>query len=118
MEAVYSVYKQMLSPFILFVARYSKEVYKEPKEQFVIKCGRNYKLRPLFEVSSEPELQTVKSGDLETTALLYTTKVLFKQGQVMVVGKGNSKRQSERNAGVQGLRYLEEHPELKCDDSI
>jgi hypothetical protein len=56
MTAVYSVYKQMLSPFILFVARYSKEVYKEPKEQFVIKCGRYYKLRPLFEVSTEPEL--------------------------------------------------------------
>jgi dsRNA-specific ribonuclease len=40
MQAVYSIYKQMLSPFILFVARYSKEVYKEPKEQFIIKCGR------------------------------------------------------------------------------
>jgi hypothetical protein len=40
MDAIYSVYMQMLSPFILFVARYSKEVYKEPKEQFIIKCGR------------------------------------------------------------------------------
>jgi hypothetical protein len=33
----------------------------------------------------------------------------------MVVGKGNSKRQSERNAGVEGLRYLEMHPELKIN---
>jgi dsRNA-specific ribonuclease len=32
MQAIYQVYKQMLSPFILFVARYSKEVFKEPKE--------------------------------------------------------------------------------------
>jgi hypothetical protein len=31
----------------------------------------------------------------------------------MVVGKGNSKRQAERNAGVEGLRYLKLHPELK-----
>lgn len=48
MQAVYLVYKQMLCPFILYVARYSKEVYKEPKEQFIIRCGRYYKLRPLF----------------------------------------------------------------------
>jgi hypothetical protein len=44
---------------------------------------------------------------------MFTTKVLFKSGQVMVEGKGNSKRQSERNAGVEGLRYLEAHPELR-----
>lgn len=44
---------------------------------------------------------------------MFTTKVLFKSGQVMVEGKGNSKRQSERNAGVEGLKYLEAHPELR-----
>jgi dsRNA-specific ribonuclease len=48
MAAVYIAYKELLSPFILYVAKYSKDVYKEPKEQFIIRCGRDYKLRPLF----------------------------------------------------------------------
>ena len=93
MAAIYQVYKQLLCPFILFVARYSKEVYKEPKEQFIIKCGVQYKLRPLFKVSAEPELLKVscKSGQ-ETEALLFTAKVLFKSGQTMVQATGNTKR--------------------------
>jgi len=70
----------MLSPFILFVARYSKEVYKEPKEQFIIKCGRQYKMRPMFVVSSEPNLETVTSGGAKTEALMYQANILFKNG--------------------------------------
>jgi len=59
MAAVYRVYKELLSPFILYVAKYSKDVYKEPKEQFIIRCGRDYKLRPLFKVSSEAQMQKI-----------------------------------------------------------
>ncbi len=71
-------------------------------------------MRPLFEVTNEPVLeQVISQQGAITTALMYTTRVLFKNGQLMVVGKGNSKRQSERNAGVEGLRYLEAHPELR-----
>lgn len=71
----------MLSPFILFVARYSKEVYKEPKEQMIIKCGRQFKMRPMFIVSSEPTLETVTSSSgAETEALMYESKILFKNG--------------------------------------
>lgn len=124
MSAVHTVFKQMLSPFILFVARYSKEVYKEPKEQMIIECGRHYKMRPYFEVSNEPHPDSVtilepESGkSITTQALMFTTKILFKNGKTMVSGKGNSKRQSERNAGVEGLKYLEAHPELRFDESI
>lgn len=32
MEAVYRVYKDILSPFILFIAKFGKEVHGEPKE--------------------------------------------------------------------------------------
>lgn len=71
-NAVYSVYKHMLSPFILFVARYSKEVHGEPKEQFIIKAGKEYKLRPKFVCSSEAEKRHVKSTKgAETEALMY-----------------------------------------------
>ena len=59
MPAVYTVYKELLSPFILYVAKYSKDVYKEPKEQFIIRGGRDYKLRPLFKVSSEAEMKII-----------------------------------------------------------
>jgi len=34
MEAVIQVYEHMLAPFILHVAKYSKRLNKEPKEDF------------------------------------------------------------------------------------
>jgi hypothetical protein len=45
--------------------------------------------------------------------MMYEAKVLFQSGKLMVQSRGNSKRQAERNAGVEGLRYLESHEELK-----
>jgi dsRNA-specific ribonuclease len=115
-QAVYQVYKHLLAPFVLFVARYSKEVHGEPKEQFIIKCGREFKLRPAFRCSSDAEKMLVKgSKGQETEALMYSCKILFRNGQTMVEAVGNTKRQAERNAGVAGLQYLKEHPELRVN---
>ena len=36
--AVMRVFKHLLSPILLFIAKFSKDVSKEPKEQFVVKC--------------------------------------------------------------------------------
>ena len=36
LNAVMQVYKHILSPILLFIAKFSKDVCKEPKEQFVI----------------------------------------------------------------------------------
>ena len=48
LNAVMRVYKHLLSPLILFVAKFSKEVYKEPKEVFVIRATMDYRIRPKF----------------------------------------------------------------------
>lgn len=34
-EQVLNVYQHLLSPFILFTAKYSKKLHKEPKEEFL-----------------------------------------------------------------------------------
>jgi hypothetical protein len=57
MDAVYQVYKDILSPFILFVGKFSKEVYGEPKEQMFIKSAVLYKLRPKHVVDPLPSLE-------------------------------------------------------------
>ncbi len=35
-EKVIEVYQHLLSPFILFTAKFSKKLYKEPKEDFIL----------------------------------------------------------------------------------
>lgn len=46
-HAVLDVYKDLLAPFVLHVAKFSKNLYKEPKEDFVILSGIN-KIKPEF----------------------------------------------------------------------
>ena len=48
---------------------------------------------------------------ISTMAEMYTCDVLFRKGQVLCQGFGSTKRQAERNAGVEGLRWLKAHPE-------
>jgi dsRNA-specific ribonuclease len=47
MEAVLAVYQHLLAPFILFVAKFSKQLNKEPKEDFTL-LGHKHKLLPRF----------------------------------------------------------------------
>lgn len=35
-EKVLEVYQHLLSPFILFTAKHSKKLFKEPKEHFIL----------------------------------------------------------------------------------
>ena len=84
MEAVQSVYEHLMCPLILFVAKYSKEVFKEPKEQMIIKAATEYRIRPKFWVSDTCEMTEVqcnkKDGQGTTSAMMYTSKVLFRNG--------------------------------------
>jgi hypothetical protein len=41
-----------------------------------------------------------------TTAMMYTCKVLFRKGELMCYSFGNTKKQAERNASVEALRFL------------
>jgi len=42
---------------------------------------------------------------------MYRCDVLYRKGKVLCTGYGSTKRQAERNAGVEGLKWLKEHPE-------
>lgn len=46
-EAVINVYEHLLAPFILFTAKFSKKLRKEPKEDFFI-FANLLKIKPIF----------------------------------------------------------------------
>ena len=45
-EKVLEVYQHLLSPFILFTAKYSKKLHKEPKEDFTL-LANSLKIKPV-----------------------------------------------------------------------
>ena len=129
LTAVMEVFKHIISPLLLFVAKFSKEVCKEPKEQFVIKAQADFRIKPKFYIHDVPELIEVASRqllevgtDLEgkplfqqrmTEASMYRCDILYRKGKILCSGFGSSKRQAERNAGVEGMRWCAAHPELR-----
>jgi dsRNA-specific ribonuclease len=44
-EKVVEVYQHMLAPFVLFVAKFSKKLHKEPKEDFIL-LSNKLKIKP------------------------------------------------------------------------
>jgi len=46
-ETVLDVLKPLLSPFVLYVAKFSKSIHKEPKEDFIQLAGQ-LKMKPHF----------------------------------------------------------------------
>ena len=66
LNAVMHVYKHLLAPFILFVAKFSKEVHKEPKEVFIIKATLDYRIRPSFKIHDAPQLMEVQGKKIVT----------------------------------------------------
>lgn len=66
LDAVMRVYRHLLCPMILFVAKFSKDVHKEPKEQFVIKATTDFRIKPKFRVTEHPETREVVGKVMET----------------------------------------------------
>ena len=54
-----------------------------------------------------------RSSESTTIAMMYKAEVLFRKDEFMCCSYGNTKRQAERNASVEALRYLAAHPELR-----
>ena len=48
-----------------------------------------------------------------TTASMYRCDALYRKGKILCSGYGSTKRQAERNAGVEGLRWCLKHPEYR-----
>ena len=73
-EKVLEVFQHLLSPFILYTAKYSKKLYKEPKEDFILQSNLQ-KIKPIH-VHTEIELDSLdtfmnhlkdQSADIEKT---------------------------------------------------
>lgn len=46
LNGVMHVFKHMISPMLLFIAKFSKDVSKEPKEMFVLKAAIEFRIKP------------------------------------------------------------------------
>lgn len=106
---VIKVYKHLISPFILYVAKFSKILYKEHKEEFIW-ASIAKRIRPQFRFSDEPlpiEVETDNSSHHKIEAMMYRADVIYNQGEVMCTAYGSNKRQAERNASIAGLICLE-----------
>jgi dsRNA-specific ribonuclease len=79
-ETVLQVYKDLLAPFILHVAKYSKKLHKEPKEDFVILSGIN-KIKPEFEPKGEKQVKLNPYVDGETGLESYNIEVVEPEDQ-------------------------------------
>ena len=67
LNAVMHVYKHLVSPMLLFISKFSKEVNKEPKEQFVCKAAIEYRIYPKFFVHDAPQEMEVASKQVVPT---------------------------------------------------
>jgi hypothetical protein len=62
MEAVIQVFQHLLSPFVLYVAKFSKILHKEHKEEFIW-ASIARKIRPKFKCGDEPTLIRLELAD-------------------------------------------------------
>jgi hypothetical protein len=130
----------MLAPFILHVAKYSKRLNKEPKEDFQILSGL-HNIRPNIKDAVPVEIQlnetqmqhgqaglldALRSNQLVTAEVqsdksdksdkqierggvrvkLFEVVVVYNFGDIMCKGYGNTKKQAERNASINGLNWM------------
>ena len=62
-EKVIDVFQHLLAPFVLYVAKFSKRLNKEPKEDFTILAGLS-KIVPDIKSKGECEITYEKLGQL------------------------------------------------------
>ena len=106
------VLKELMAPFVLYVAKYSKSINKEPKEDFQ-QLATQLKMKPFFRSSKDPievHLSEVLGSQLgrnhDATAKLMKVEIIHNNGQVMTTSYGNSLSQAEKNASILGIEWL------------
>ena len=92
LNAVMRVYKHLVSPLILYIAKFSKEACKEPKETFVIRAATEFRIKPKFFLHEQASVKEVSSKELVITeysqeshrllteASMYQCDVLYRKG--------------------------------------
>lgn len=103
MEEVIRVYRNLVGPFVVFIAKFGKILHKEPKEEFIWAAVAQ-KIKPQFRFS-ENAAPVMIDADYETD--MFQADVIFNNGQVMCTGYGSNRKQAERNASVMGLNWID-----------
>eukprot|EP00347_Sterkiella_histriomuscorum_P014175 403361874 len=103
MNAVIQVFRNLVGPFVLFIAQFSKKLYKEPKEEFLL-TSHSFKIKPQYKFYEVPVVIQV---DEQTQAEMIKAEVIFNNGEVMCTAYGSNKKQAERNASVEGLNFID-----------
>ena len=106
MSEVIRVYRNILGPFVLFIAKHGKRLYKEPKEEFLLTSHHIIKIKPQFKFYESPVVLQV---DEKMQAEMIKAEVIFNNGEIMCTAYGSNKRQAERNASVEGMNYIEKN---------
>lgn len=121
---VLETFKFMFCPFILYVAKHSKHLNHEPKEDFILQTHTK-KIIPDFKTAQQ---QVLRLDDFDSNGLLlnisgedvdmttgdeqsvltkmYRIDIIYNSGQVMCSGWGNTRHAAERNASINGLKWL------------
>lgn len=115
----------MFCPFILYLAKFSKQLNHEPKEDFILLTHMN-KIIPNFKSA---ETQVISLEDFDSNGQLQKKEdvqmqsdeeeaqdnvltkmsridIIYNSNQVMCSGWGNTRHAAERNASIQGLKWL------------
>ena len=97
-EAVIDVLKPMLTPFVLFVAKYSKNMFKEPKEDFQ-HLAVQMNIKPVFKGYKDQQFDVcihdylgIPAKGEKITEKLCKVDIIYMQGKVMESGYGGNKQ--------------------------
>mmetsp|Transcript_6248 Transcript_6248/g.10616 ORF Transcript_6248/g.10616 Transcript_6248/m.10616 type:complete len:209 (-) Transcript_6248:84-710(-) len=123
-KAVIEVLRPLLSPFILFVAKHSKSIFKEPKEDFE-QLAVQLNIKPQFQSYKATQYEkrlgdliSVAPEDEAVTDKLFKVDIIFQQGMIMETGYGSTNLQAERNASIKGLQWLHTHKGDKIQELL
>ena len=112
-EDTIEVLKTLMAPFVLYVAKYSKNINKEPKEDFY-QLSSQLKIKPFIKASEGKEQVKISevigkpiSPDFDDD--FNRVDIIFNNGQIMTSAFGNTKHQAEKNASIKGLKWLAEN---------
>ena len=115
-DEVNRVLKTLMAPFVLYVAKFSKQIHKEPKEDF-------WQLATQLEMWPKWDYHQTEGGKPKTVKLsevlerpiaeaddvqvpMQQVSIIYNNGEVMATSYGYTKAQAERNVSLLGLKWL------------
>lgn len=123
-DSINLVLKSLMAPFVLYVAKYSKSIQKEPKEDFQ-QLAVQLKIKPHFErINDQGEIPLSQvigkelPPDEDICEKMVKVNIIHNNGQVMVSGYGSTCPQAEKNASINGIIWLRENKKAEIDELL